>query len=388
MSNTLTGLIPVIYRGLNVVSRELIGFIPAVNVDATASQAAKDQTVRSPVVPALSAADITAGNIAASGSDRSLTYKDVVINKSRKVSVNLTGEEELSLGSSNATIWEQTFAQAFRTLSNEMEADLGALYTASARAYGTAGTTPFNTADDLTDVSEVMRILDDNGAPAGMGMRSVILDSAAVAKLLGKQPSMFRVNEAGGDMARKFGQLGGMFNASFGYSGQVKQHTAGAASGSSPDYLVDLATGYAVGDTTIHLDTGVGAHSAGDVIAFAGDANKYVITTGAAGNGDKDIVLGAPGLRETLADGVVATVGADYRANMAFSRDALVLATRAPALPSGGDQAADRQYVRDPVSGIMFEISLYRQYRQVSVEIAVAWGVAANKPEHMAILLG
>lgn len=385
MSNTLTGLIPVLYRGLNVVSRELVGLIPNVNIDSTASQAAKDQTVRSPVVPALTASDITPGNVSQTGDDRDLTYKDVTITKSRKVSVNLTGEEELSLGSSNATIWEQTFAQAFRTLTNEIEADLAGLYVGAARAYGTPGTTPFNTADDLTDVSEVMKILDDNGAPTGMGARALVLNSSAVAKLLGKQPSMFRVNEAGGDMTRRFGELGGMFNAMFGYSGQIKSHTPGTASG----YVTDTASTYAVGDTTVHLDTGTGTHLAGDIITFAGDSEKYVIGTGAAGDGDKDIVLNAPGLRETLADGVNASPAAQaYAANMAFSRDALVLAARSPALPSGGDEAVDRQYVRDPMSGLTFEISLYRQYRQVSVEIAIAWGVATNKSEHMALLLG
>lgn len=51
MSNTLTGLIPTIYTALNRVSREQVGFIPAVARNAKADAAAKDQTVTAPVAP-------------------------------------------------------------------------------------------------------------------------------------------------------------------------------------------------------------------------------------------------------------------------------------------------------------------------------------------------
>lgn len=384
MANTLTGLYPIMYNAMNVVSRELIGFISAVSRDATAEMAAVNQTVRSPVVGSMAAADITPTNIAATGTDQTINYVDITINNQRKVTFNLTGEEERGLGPNNQSIATQRFAQAFRTLANEIETDLAELYVSSSRAYGTGGTTPFGTGDDLTDLSEVLRILNDNGAP--MSDRHVVLGSAAVAKLIGKQPSLFRVNEAGDQLTRRFGELMPMFGAEFHHSGQVQTHTT--LVGDSPDYLVDNGAGYAIGTTTLNLDGHTGAFQAGDVVLLAGDTNKYVVSTADDGGADSSLILNNPGLRVATDDDDAVTFVPSYTANMAFTRDAFQLAARVPAVPSGGDQADDRTLISDPVSGLTFEVSVYRQYRQVTYEVAICWGVKAIKPEHAALLLG
>jgi hypothetical protein len=379
LANTLTGLIPTIYEGLDVVSRELIGFIPAVSRDTKAEQAAKDATVRSPIVPAMTAADITPAATSSSGTDRSLEYVDVSITKSRKVSFHLTGEQELSLRENNSTIARDSFAQAFRTLANEVESDLADLYVSASRAYGTAGTAPFATAADFTDLSNIHQILDVNGAPRTG--RQMVLGTAAMVNLRGKQSSLFKANEAGTDELLRNGIVARVMGFDIHDSAEVVSHTKGTGA----SYLVNSSPTEAVGSTSIQVDGGSGTVLAGDIVTFAGTAHKYVVGTALSGG---TLVLNKPGLLTAEANNDAMTVGNSYTANMAFTRDAIVLAARTPAVPSAGDNADDRMIVTDPVSGISFEIAVYRQYRQVSYEVGLAWGVKAVKSAHMAILLG
>ena len=74
--------------------------------------------------------------------------------------------------------------------------------------------------------------------------------------------------------------------------------------------------------------------------------------------------------------------------NIGMSRNAILFATRLPAINSGVDIGRDRQIVTDPRSGISIEIAMYPQYRQVRYELSAAWGVSVIKSEHLAVLLG
>jgi hypothetical protein len=122
VANTITGLIPIIYEALDIVSRELVGLIPAVSRDPQVAQAAVGQTVHSPVVPAMAASDITPSNVSSTGTDRQLSFIDMTIQKARKVPFHLTGEQALALGPNNQSVARDSFAQAFRTLANSSTA--------------------------------------------------------------------------------------------------------------------------------------------------------------------------------------------------------------------------------------------------------------------------
>lgn len=390
MANTITGLIVTIYEALDVVSRELVGMIPSVALSASAERAAVGQTITSFVAPAAAAGDITPGVTPPNDGDQTIGNQTMSISKSRRVPVRWNGDESISLnapgGPGRQNIMKDQFAQGFRTLANEIEADLTALHLNASRAYGTAGTTPFSfsaTKSGFDDVAEARRILVDNGSPeSGMQM---VLGTAAGAKLR----SLAQLNNAQASNDVSFlrqGILLPLHGVDIRESGQIKSFTKGTGASATTN-----SAGYAVGATTITLAVaGTGTILAGDVITFAGDTNQYVVVTGDAdvSNGGT-VVIAAPGLRVAIpASATAITVVGNSTRNMIFHRNAIVLATRVPARPEEGDLADDVMQVTDPRSGITFEIAIYKQYRQVQYEISVAWGVKAQKTEHMGLLLG
>jgi len=387
MANTLSSILPVIYEAADTVSRELTGFIPATFRNSTAERAGLNQTITYPVVPSMTAADITPAATPSTGTDITVGSGSMTISKSRKVSFNWTGEEQTSISNGDrpqlANVLRDQFTQAMRTLVNEIEADLwAAAYKGASRAYGTAGTTPFGTAGDLSDFAGVRQILDDNGSP--QTDLHLVLGGAAIANLRGKQSVLFKVNEAGTAEFLRMGMIGEVMGLNLHNSAGVTVHTKG----SGASYQLNLGAGYAAGSTSFAVDTGSGTILAGDIFtnSQAGrDANKYVVGTALTGG---VVVINAPGNRVAWVDNDTVAVGNSYTPNLAFHRNALHLITRAPAMPAGGDGADDVTEITDPVSNLTFQVALYRQYRQISYEVGMAWGVKAVKSAHIATLIG
>lgn len=388
MANTITNLMPDMLTALDTVSRELTGLIPSVTSDMTFERAAVGQTVRSPVAPAAAAGDITPAVTPPDDGDQTIGNQSLSITKARRVPIRWNGEQSRGIDNSGTVsrsrIMQDQFAQAMRTLVNEVETDLAGLHIYASRAYGTAGTTPFATAGDFTDASFVAKVLKDNGAP--LTGNQLVLNTAASATMIGKQS---RMDIAGQDGLLRQGVLLDTAGFAIRESAQIVTNTAGTMASATTN-----ATGYAVGATVITLAlAGTGVVSAGDIITFAGDTNKYLVASvsfaGANPAAGDTITLAAPGLRLAIeASATAITVVAAAARNMAFSPSAIVLATRAPALPEEGDMAEDRQIITDPRSGLSFEVAKYMQYRQVQYEVSLAWGFKAVKPEHIALLLG
>ena len=381
MGNTLTNLIPDIYAALDVVSRELVGFIPAVARDPSADRVAVGQTLRIPQTPANAAGkDIAPAMAFPAASDQTIGNKSLTITKQRAFPFSWTGEEQnaMKTGPSFLTIKQDQIAQAIRAAVNEMETDIAtAGYKAASRAWGSAGTAPF--ASDLSDPANIKKILDDNGAPPSD--RSLVINTTAGVKVR-TLTQLTNVNQAGSAVTLRQGELLNVHGFGFRESAQVQSVTKGTGA----SYLVNNGAGLAIGTTAVPCDTGSGTILAGDIVTFAGDSNnKYVVAAALAAG---SFTIGAPGIRVAIADNAAITVGNNFSANLGFSRNGILLATRLPMIPTEGDLASDRMTVTDPVTGISFEFAVYPGYRMNEYEVAIAWGVLGVKPEHIAILLG
>ena len=380
MANTLTDLIPNVYAALDVVSRELVGALPGVSRDSTADRLATGQTIRSSVAPANTTATYTPSMGVPSAIDQTISNVPFTLSKNKYAGFSWTGEEEYAVnqGGGALSIQQDQIAQAFRVLVNEMEGDVcDALALGASRAYGTAGTTPF--ASSLADSAQAKKILDDNGAPPTG--RCMVIDTSAGASLR-TLTQLTNVNQAGTEMTLRDGELLNLHGFSLKESAQINNQTAGAMAGA------DVNGATAKGATTIPFDGGtVNATGivAGDILTI--DGHKYVVVTGSTSTSG-NLVIAAPGAVAAIADDSTITVNATSARNLAFSSNALTLATRLPIFPSQGDLAIDSEIITDPRTGINFDLRVYPGDGMVLYRIHALWGWAVQKPEHAAIMLG
>ena len=375
--NTITGLIPEIFEALDVVSRELTGLLPAVTMNTSAESAAVDQNIRHEVSPAGNVGDITPAMTVPDPTGQTSGYVDIVITKSRAANFGFIGDQQKALNTSvgYANSRAGKIAQAIRSVVNEVETDLAALHSTFSRSYGTAGTTPFATANDYTDATFVRKILKDNGGDIDP---QLVLNTAAGATMLGKQAA---ADAAGGDTILRQGVLLDVTGMPLRESAQIKTHTKGSFTSGTLASLV-RAAGVTVLTTTADYSSGIGA---GDILTFAGDTNPYVVDSVTAAA----ITINGTGLVAGTTTGTKAiTIIASSARNMCFARHALVLAARTPARPEEGDMAEDVMVITDPRSGLSLEFAMYKGYRKVRYEVGLAWGVKNVKEEHTALLLG
>jgi len=380
MANVLTDLAADIYRAADIVGRELTGFIPASTVNAGSEEAAVGQNVRSFATPAATAVTIAPSMTIPEGTDQTLTNKTLTISNQRGVQIPYTGEDVRFLdgGAGYETVYGAQIQQAMRTLVNEMEADLAEeAYKNASRAVGTAGTTPFGS--NFNTVASARQILADNGMPTKDGLMSLVVNTSAGVNLR-NLATLTQVNTAGSDDTLRRGELLNLQGVSLKESSQVQSHTKGTGT----SYLVNNAAA-AIGDTTIPADGGSGTIVAGDVITIAGDTNAYVVNSALAGG---NLSVGDTGLRVAVADNAAITVGNNYTANIMMHQAGMEIAMRAPAKPTGGDAAEDIMVVQDPLTGMVFEVAVYKGFNKAMIQVGAVWGVKAWNSDAIAVLMG
>ena len=386
MATVLTAIAPVLFSAAQQVSAEPTACVQSIYTDFDNKGVAYGDSVKVPVVPTQAIETFTPANIVAAGAGAGTAEEvSVTITAQKKVSHVLTGEQIRSLeNGGNYQEWVRQWAsQAMRTLRNAAELDCSnAIKQGASRATGTAGTTPFGT--DINALVDLRKILRDNGAP--MTSLNFVGNSNVEMNLL-KLGIIQQAYAAGSPQQLSTGIIANKFGFNMRVSAGIEQHVKGTLTSTVSDNAA--AATLAIGTKVVNCDgstTDGQTIKAGDVITWAGDANKYILNTAVASMADNTILgLNSPGLRQTLADGVVGTLGASYTPSFGFERNAIVGVMRPPLMPSN---ATMRQMVISDEFGMSYLFVEIDQYGQRTWEILLSWGFKVVQPEHVAILLG
>jgi len=386
-NNTLTNLIPDFYATVDVVARELVGFLPAVMRDPVADRVAVGQTLRVPQTPANAAGkDIVPAMALPAAANQTIGNASLTLTKSRSFPFSWSAEDRYAVnqGPGTLSLNQQQIAQAIRACVNEIETDVAtAAYLGASRAVAVADTSSFK--GTLADIALQKKVLDDNGAPGSDRHMVISTTGGAALRTLGQ---LTKANEAGTADTLRNGTLLDIHGFGIRESAQIQSPAIGTTS-----TAVLASTATTVGQTSFTLKaTGSGTIVAGDVVTIGvgGDTNKYVVATSTATTSvsGATFTINAPGLRvaQGAAEHAVAVVAKSDR-SIAFARPGILLATRLPVY-DGFDLAIMREVVTDPISGISFEFAVYPGYRMATFEVAAAWGVKVLRPEFVSCLLG
>ena len=388
---TLTGFTELLFQAKDIVASEPCAFVNSVMVNSDGSERVSlggtvssfrtaQPTLNTSYTPAMTVPD---------GDDQTITQDTVTIGQVANVRIPFKGEtmRQIENTAGREAVKNDLFAQAFRKIRNTIEAHIGTVVkNGSSRATGTAGTTPF--ASNHNSVNAVRQILVDNGCPVEDGNVSLVVDTLAGTNLR-NLTNLYKVNEAGNEALLRRGVLQDISGIMIKESAGVAAHTKGTLGGSP----TSAAAGFALGATSITLTASVGTGTivTGDALSIANDtSNVYIVKTGTAdASTAATIVLNEPGLRKaTGASTRALSVAANYTGNVAFHRNAVELIMRPPAMPDGGDAAADRTTIYDEKTGLVFEVALYLGYGMNIIDITTFYQAKVWKPEFVATLLG
>lgn len=358
MANVLDPLIPTLTASLNSVVREATPINMVIDTSYGVQAAALNQTV--PVVSSSPVAgqDITPGATHPGSVDVQASSIQVGITKRRFYAFNLSGEEMAAMGANAGQYQSLQMQEAFRAGINELWDDIAALHAQAGYAFGTPGTNPF--ASNLDAISDIGQILDESSAPT-QG-RFLVLDptTKSTAAKLG---ALQEVAKAGSSETLRDGVITRLGGYNIGWANSIKLHTKGTGTG----YQINKSGGYAIGATSLIVDTGSNTIVAGDIITGAGDSNKYIVASFSGG-----VITLNSGLKQAWADDTAITIANSSRRMLFGHRSAIAFGIRPPHM--GDDMAKDRVLVSDPLTGLTFSVAYYPQFGRGTFQAELAWG--------------
>lgn len=380
MANDLSAVIPqILAQGLMALRGATI--MPRlVNADYSNDAAEKGDTIDVPVPSAIAAQAVAPAATSQSTPDTAPTKVQIPLDKWYEAPFQLSDKDQAE---AVRGVIPMQVSEAVKALGNQVNSDLFALYKGVYGYAGTAGTTPFGTANDISDATALRKVLNNQLAP--MSPRRAVLDPDAEANALGQRA--FQDNSWRGDDAGIIeGQIGRKLGFDWFMDQAAPSHTAGSVTG---DPTVSGAHAAGVSSVTIATDTDDAVDlKEGDIITFAGDTQTYAVTADASAGASTTVDVGiSPSLQVALDGGEAVSVKATHAVNLGFHRDAFALAVR-PLEAEGNGLGNLIQSAVDPVSGLALRLEVSREHKRTRWSFDILYGVKIVRPELAARLAG
>jgi len=382
MALTLTDILPPVYKGVQEVTRESVGFINGGMVNRSEESAAHNSPVSSIFAGKATSSDVTGGMnfptaTATTGTKRTLTMSGY---KASQVEVRGEQMKLIGQGSGFSKYMQDAVSEAVRTLALEVESTARDAVQNDV-LFGANLVTPF--ASDLDAAAEIRERLQIMGA-SEMD-RSLVLDYGTAANLL-KQSDYRADSERTDDGMLRSGQLGRVF----GLQPYESSRRISVAS-TNPGNSAQTAAAGDVGATSIAIDgASNNLNLNGAFVRFGADNSGFIykVSTARAAGGRQQALSGSSGflnipggLRTAIADNTaIDAVGNATGVIVAFPMRALEIACRMPE--TGDDSARSAEPVTDPVSGLTFRVAMYGGYHNFMIDISCVFGAKLWNAEH------
>jgi hypothetical protein len=377
-NNTLTNVIDsLLARGL-LALREQAVMPLLVNRQYEADPGTQGDSISVPLPSAVAVADVTPDYIPPSDTaDTTPGTVSIPLNRWKEAAFYLT-DQDLTEISARTGFMPMMASEAIRGIANEIDQFILGLGAKFYGVQGTAGTTPFGTAE-ITDAAQVRKVLNNQVCP--IDSRRLVFNPDAEANAL-ELRAFHDASFGVGGAAILEGQITRRLGFDWFMDQNVQTHTAGTGTG----FLVNLSPGYNVGDTSIVIDGGGGLTMVeGDVITFASHTQTYVVTN------TSDITTSGtmtiqPGLVAAVADDEAITITATHAMNLAFHRDAIAFVSK--PLAASSHPGSIIQSAVDPISGIALRLEVTREHKRDRFSYDVLYGAEVVRRELGARLLG
>jgi len=382
ISNTLTELIPkILARTLLTLRNQAV--MPNLVLRGMEQQAAAQyQTITIPLSSAQSVGNVTPATSGPTSGNTTISSVSVTLNNWRNTYFGLNDQELTQIDAEKNFIPGQ-MRESAAVLADDVNAYIFGLYLGVYGYSGTAGTTPFQT--NARAITTAKKLLNQQKCPTSE--RFAVLGNDAAEEVLNLS-SFADASQTGENRVKIEGEMGRKYGFDFYEDNAVVTHTAGTDAGAA---TINSETVEPIGETTIKLKA-VGGNLAlleGDIITIAGDTQTYVvdadvsITSGSTD--DCDIV---PGLKVATAGDEAITIKATHIVNLAFNRNAFAFVSMPTNTKIARQAGAIISSMQDPVTGIVLEAEIIRQYKQVVFDVSILYGASLIEPARACRIAG